>query len=332
MRYLLPLLAALMLLPAAADTRSDFLKIVQPRKTDLNPEVRSSTVEGAFIREKVVIQSEPGQPVAMLVLRPREETSRRRSAVIVLHGTRGRKEGSEGWLKDLAFRGFVAIATDARWHGELAKADYEDAIIQAYKTGKGHPWLYDTVTDNVRVLDYLQTRPDIDPDRIGMMGISMGGMNTYLTAAADPRVKVAVPLIGVTSFGYQLETGKFAARAATLPKFHHAVAEALGETEINARVVREAWTKVLPGILDRFDCPRMLEQIAPRPLLICNGEKDERCPLESVQLCYHAAETAYAKAGATDHLRMIIAPDTGHAVTPAQHEAAVEWFVRWLKP
>jgi dienelactone hydrolase len=52
------------------------------------------------------------------------------------------------------------------------------------------------VTDTIRAIDYLQTRPDVDPERIGMMGISMGGMNTWLTAAADPRVKVAVPCIG----------------------------------------------------------------------------------------------------------------------------------------
>lgn len=258
--------------------------------------------------------------------------SARRPAVLVLHGTRGRKEGMDGWLSDLAARGFVACATDARHHGELATMDYEEAIIQAYRTGKGHPWLYETVTDTLRALDYLQTRPDVDPDRLGLMGISMGGMNTWLTAAADPRVKVAVPCIGVTSFAYQLESGQFGPRVATLPRFHAAVAEALGEKEVNARVVREAWSQVLPGILDRFDCPQMLAQIAPRPLLILNGEKDDRCPLEGVKRCYAAAEAAYRKQGAADRLRLMVAPDTGHAVTPEQRAAALEWFARWLKP
>jgi dienelactone hydrolase len=314
----------------AAETRKEFLKLVAPRQADLSPEVRPLETGPELVKEKVTFTSEPGQKVAMLVLRPRDAAPRRRPAVIVLHGTRGRKEGSEDWLQALAARGFVACATDARWHGELARGDYEDAIIEAYKTGHGHPWLYETVTDTIRAIDYLQSRPDVDGERIGLMGISMGGMNTWLTAAADPRVKAAVPCIGVTSFAYTLESGQIGPRCGTLPKFHRAVADALGEKEINARVAREAWSRVLPGILDRFDCPRMLEAVAPRPLLILNGEKDDRCPLEGVRRCYAAAEAAYKAQNASDHLKMILAPDTGHAVTGEQRQAALAWFERWL--
>jgi dienelactone hydrolase len=313
-----------------ADTRRELLKIVVPKPTPLAPEAKPGEPLGDFLRETVTITSEPGQRVSMLILRPKDAEPRRRPAVVVLHGTRGRKERMEDWLREIAARGFVAVATDARWHGEGASGDYEDAIIRAYRTGKGHPWLYETVTDTIRVLDYLQTRPDIDPQRLGMLGISMGGMNTWLTAAVDPRVKVAIPCIGVTSFGYQLENEKYAPRVATLPRFHQAVAEAMGEKEVNAKVVREAWGKLLPGIVDRFDCPRMLEAIAPRALLILNGGKDDRCPIEGVELCYQAARQAYRKAGAEDRLKMIVAPETGHAVTPDQRQTALQWLERWL--
>jgi dienelactone hydrolase len=319
-------------LPGLGETRREFRKLIAPKKAALAPEVQVLETGPELIREKVLFTSEPGQRVAMLVVRPNDTTLRRQPAVIVLHGTRRKKEGQEPLLKELAARGFVACATDARWHGELAKGEYEEAIIQAYRTGKGHPWLYETVTDTIRTLDYLQTRPDVDGKRIGLIGFSMGGMNAWLTAAADRRVQVVVPCIGVTSFAYQLETGRFAARAATLPRFHRAVADTLGEKEINERVVREAWSRLLPGILDRFDCPRMLEAIAPRPLLILNGEKDDRCPLEGVRRCYAAAEAAYRKRGASECLKMIVAPDTGHAVTPEQRTAALEWFEQWLKP
>jgi len=331
----LSFLLAAAALASPADTRREFLRIVAPQKTDLAPEVQLLEAGAELVKERVVIHTEPGQRAAMLVVHPKVSAIapvRRRPAVIVLHGTRGRKEANETLLRELAGRGYVACATDARWHGELAKTPYEDAIIEAYRSKRGHPWLYETVTDTLRVLDYLQSRPDVDGARIGMIGFSMGGMNTWLTAAADPRVAVAIPCIGVTSFGYQLESGRFAARAATLPKFHRAVADALGEPEVNARVAREAWSTLLPGILDRFDCPRMLEAIAPRPLLILNGEKDDRCPLEGVQRCYAAAEAEYRKAGALDRLKMIIAPDTGHAVTADQRTAALDWFDRWLKP
>lgn len=314
----------------------EFLKLVAPPTgTALNPETHAldeipgmGRVKGLRC-EKVYFQSVPGERVAMLVIQP-SDNAERRPAVLALHGTRGNKEGMAPMLCDLAKRGFVACATDARWHGKLAKSDYEEALIAAYRTGKGHPWLYETVTDTIRALDYLQSRPDVDGDRMGMIGISMGGMNTWLTAAADPRVKVAVPCIGVTSFGYQLESGQFRPRTDTLPKFHRAVAAALGEAEVNERVAREAWSKLLPGILDRFDCPQMLAAIAPRPLLILNGEQDDRCPLEGVYRCYEAAERAYRKQNSTERLKMNIAPNTGHAVTASQREEAYRWFERWL--
>ncbi|MGV3723818.1 MAG: alpha/beta hydrolase family protein [Actinomycetota bacterium] len=327
----LTFLAAAAATADAAQTRTEFLALVRPKSAPLRSTVERLAPTGDLIREKVYFQSEPGQRVAMLVVRPKN-ASRRRPAVLALHGTRGRKEGMEPWLTELAGRGFVACATDARWHGELAQGDYEDAIIESYRTGKGHPWLYETVTDTIRALDYLQTRTDVDGERIGMIGISMGGMNTWLTAAADPRVKVAVPCIGVTSFGYQLEKSQHGPRCATLPRFHQAVAKSLGEPTVTARVARKAWSKVLPGIADRFDCPRMLEAIAPRPLLILNGEDDDRCPLEGVRQCYAAANAAYKKAGAADRLKLIVAPDTGHRVTDAQQTAALDWFVRWLRP
>lgn len=47
------------------------------------------------------------------------------------------------------------------------------------------------------LLDYLEMRPDIDSTRIGMTGISLGGMHSWLTAALDERVSVAAPMIGV---------------------------------------------------------------------------------------------------------------------------------------
>jgi len=328
----LPLVVAVAAAGDARQTREQFLELVRPRKTELQPEVVALGESGGLVREKVFFQSEPGQRVAMLIVRPKSPALVKRPVVLALHGTRGRKEGMESWLIDLASRGFVACATDARWHGELAKGDYEDAIIQSFRTGKGHPWLYETVTDTIRAIDYLQTRPDVDGERIGMIGISMGGMNTWLTAAADPRVKVAIPCIGVTSFGYQVEHAQHQARCATLPRFHQVVADALGEPQITPRVAKEAWDKVLPGITGRFDCPAMLVAIAPRPLLILNGEKDERCPLESVRQCYATAEAAYRSAGAADHLKMDVAPNTGHQVTEAQKALALDWFVRWLKP
>ena len=62
---------------------------------------------------------------------------------------------------------------------------YQSAMLRAYRTGKDHPFLFDTVWDVMRLIDYLETRQDVDALRIGLTGISKGGMEAYLAAAAD---------------------------------------------------------------------------------------------------------------------------------------------------
>ena len=72
-----------------------------------------------------------------------------------------------------------------------------------------HPFLLDTVYDLWRLADYLITRPDVQAHRIGMMGISMGGIETWMAASVDKRIKVAVPVIAAQSFKWSLENDKW---------------------------------------------------------------------------------------------------------------------------
>ena len=104
----------------------------------------------------------------------------------------------------------------------------------------------------------------------------------------------------------------------------------MGEAEVNARVCRELWNKVIPGILDEFDCPSMIRLFAGRPLLILNGELDLNCPIGGAQVAFAAAEKAYRDAGASERLKIMVAPATGHKVTDEQRQAALEWFDKWL--
>ena len=59
------------------------------------------------------------------------------------------------------------------------------------------PFLLDNVWDVMILLDYLETRPDVDSARIGITGVSLGGMHSWLAAALDERIAVAAPMIGV---------------------------------------------------------------------------------------------------------------------------------------
>lgn len=332
--------------PAPAEVKAAFLKLLDRPKVLFNiGDIETKREEGGFIAEHFSFASEKKpdgtlERVPVLLVRP-EKRAKKLPAVIVLHGTGGTKEGQKPWLLHLAQRGIIGVAIDARYHGERVGVEkgseaYQAAITRAWKAKPGehqeHPFYYDTCWDLWRTVDYLQTRDDVDPDRIGMIGFSMGGIQTWLAAAVDDRVKVAVPAIGVQSFRWSLENDKWQNRARTIQKAHDETAHDLGEKEVNARVCRVLWSKVIPGILDQFDCPSMIRLFAGRPLLILNGELDGNCPLEGAKLAFASAELAYKVKEAEDHLKIMVAKDVGHAVTNEQRLAALAWFEKWLKP
>ena len=170
----------------------------------------------------------------------------------------------------LADRGFMAIAIDGRYHGEregeggsLSTA-YASVILKAYRTRGERPFFYDTVLDVMRLIDYLETRPDVDPTRIGLGGLSKGGIETYLAAAVDPRVAAAVAERAVQGFKWALDHGAWDSRAWTFRDALEATASE-SKTQVNAAFVRQFYDRVAPGIYGEFDAPAMLPLVAPRP-------------------------------------------------------------------
>jgi len=101
---------------------------------------------------------------------------------------------------------------------------------------------------------------------------------------------------------------------------------------VDAPFVRTFYDRVVPGIYGEFDGPMMLPLIAPRPLLVINGDQDALTPLAGVQESAAAAERAYRLAQAQERFELFVEPDTGHAFTRHAQEATIDWFVRWLKP
>jgi fermentation-respiration switch protein FrsA (DUF1100 family) len=184
----------------------------------------------------------------------------------------------------------------------------------------------------MRLVDYLGTRPEVDPARIGLMGISKGGIETYFASAADTRIACSVPCIGVQSFNWALQNDKWQARIKTVQKGFDAAANSAGVDNPDAAFVRTFYDRVVPGIYNDFDGPVMLTLITPRPLLIINGDKDPNTPLEGVMLAAESARKAYDAANVPDHFKQIVERDTPHKVNPDAFEAAVAWFEKWQKP
>lgn len=302
---------------ASVLTRTAFLHLLDRPRVPLSPEVKTLPGTGGLTYEHFTVAAEPGERVPGILLK--RESSVRRPAVVVLHGTGGSKEGQITLLKTLAGRGFVAVAIDGRYHGErqdgTGAARYADAMLQTYRTGVGHPFLYDTVWDVMRLIDYLETRPDVDAARIGVIGFSKGGMETYLAAAVDPRIAVAVPLIGVQSFRWALDNDAWASRVGTFQAAIDGAAKDAGVARIDAAFVRTFYDRVVPGIYAQFDGPAMLPLIAPRPLLVINGDSDARTPLPGLRNCITPTEQAYRNAKAADKFAFYLQKDTGHTVT-----------------
>ncbi len=320
-----------------AQVKAGFLKLLDRPKVPLDVKITASKNLGdGTVLETLTFASEKKadgaiERVPTILLRP-AKTQGRMPAVIVLHGTGGNKDSQLGFMKDLVKRGIIGVAIDARYHGgrgSKGAAAYNDAIAKAWKTKPGepmeHPFYYDTVWDLWRLADYLESRDDIDAKRLGMIGFSMGGIQTWLAASVDDRIKVSVPAIAVQSFRWSLENDQWQGRANTIKLAHTEAAKDLGESAVNQKVCRTLWTKIIPGILDDYDCPSMMRLFAGRPVLIVSGTKDANCPYGGAKVAIASAEQAYKDAGQADKLRVMV-EEVGHMVTAKQRAAALDWF------
>ena len=181
-------------------------------RTPLHPRITGTIRMDGFRIEKLIYQSVPGVYVPALVYVP-EDGKQKHPAILVPagHSTNG-KVHYQGLCQRLVQRGYIVIAWDPVgqgersqfWDAKAGKSRYnlicaEHAIMGnlAYLAGTNLArW---EVWDGIRAVDYLLTRPDVDPDRINITGTSGGGFQAAHIAALDKRIKVAVPSCYITS-------------------------------------------------------------------------------------------------------------------------------------
>ncbi len=311
---------------AVADRRASFLaqlRAVVGEVPPLDPRLEPPKSSGGIVEQDFSIASTASWRVPGTLRRP-ASAGGRLPVLICLHATGSDRTSGDvvSITTTMTGRGFLTVAISGRYFGRPGGNDaYIAAMKAAYRSpGQDYPFLYDTVWDVVRTIDYLVTRDDVDPARIGLTGISKGGMETYLAAAVDPRVAAAAPIIGIQSFKWGLENDAFQARAQSL-------GGAVPDPN-SAASARMFYDRVAPGLVDRYDCPDMLPLIAPRPLIVLSGTRDARNAIRGVELAVEAARAAYTAAGAADHL--VYAPaDVGHESGPFR-DPAMAWMERWL--
>ncbi len=327
--------------PSFEKLAKEFRSLLQRPAVDFRPSFTKYATDSVLI-EKGFIYSEETEKVPILIYKPINSTTKSFPVVICLHGTGGNKEDEN--IKRLLYHfsriGIMGVAIDARFHGEripggaTGSKEYVEAIIKAWKNtdakNQKHPFLYDTVYDLWRLTDYLVTRPDVQAKRIGMMGISMGGIETWMAASVDKRIRVAVPVIAAQSFKWSLENQQWQGRARTIWKVHEQVAKDLGDSAVNENSVKVLWDKLLPGIIDVYDCPSMIRLFSPRPLLLLSNEMDLNCPLPGAELAFKAATLSYQSENAGSKLKVHVTPGEPHRFLPEHLQMTIAWFKEWL--
>lgn len=326
--------------PSIESVEKNFRALLQRPTVDFLPAIKSFQTD-SVITEKGFIYTEKNERIPLVIYKPLSTGEKSLPVVICLHGTGGSKD--QPYIRDLLFRltklGFMGVAIDARYHGERItnptdKNSYQEAIIKAWKNKDAatqeHPFYFDTVYDLWRLTDYLTTRPDVQANRIGMTGISMGGIETWMAASVDDRIKVSVPIIAAQSFKWSLENDRWQGRVGTIQGAHEQAAKDLGHAAVKKENVKALWDKIIPGITDQFDCPSMIRLFAPRPLLLLNTELDVNCPLPGAKIVFKSATEAYRSKNALDKLQINVQPGEPHRFTPEHLEMTIAWFSKWL--
>lgn len=301
--------------------RADVLREMQtvmgplPDRTKFPPAdlkvLETTTLDGGLVRQKVEYATDrPENRVRAWLFLPGGEPMRR-PAVLCLHQTIGIGKDEPAGLGgsanlhyaiELGQRGFVTLAPDYPSFGEYR---YDFPAEHGYISGS-----MKAIADNLRAVDVLQSLPQVDPERIGCIGHSLGGHNTMFTAAFDDRIKAMVSSCGFTRFHKYYE-GKLAGwtSARYMPRIasaHHNNPDEMP-----------------------FDFPEIVAVFAPRPFLACSPRHDGNFEVSGVRDTLAAARPIYDLYGSTDKLQALY-PDCGHDFPPEIREAAYRFLAKSL--
>lgn len=269
-------------------------------------EVKSAEVQkNDVVREKVLFPGwDPYEPVSAYVYR--KAKAERLPVVIFIHGMGANKSWQADWHRQLAERGFAVIAIDAHLSGDRAIA----TSIGGIKAEQNWVWPHQTVVNHTandvsRILDLLPTRPEFDPQRVAVLGFSMGGATTMVLAWREPRISVVMPICGCVDFWWdvtKIEPG---------PKQEAKIAE------FTPRL------RQLTGSLDS-NTPARMDAILPKALLLLNGGKDGGIDIRSIRKFADEIRPRYKDL--TDRFDFFEDKDVGHEFTNAMKERAIQWL------
>lgn len=275
-----------------------------PEKAPLEPEIEYSVRENGIIRERIVFNSEEFMSVPCHVLKPEKIKSDGSSpAILCSHGhgpfgkdsvagfcsspeiSKNAKDHNYNYAEQMAKHGFLTISPDLRVFGErrdgLDPFPGRDPCNVNFIKGAilGIYTLTLNIWDMKCCIDYLETRPEVDKNRIGMMGLSQGGTMTTFTSAVEERIKAADIICYVNPW-----------------------------MEFGIKRANFCGSQIVPNIYRYFDTDDIAGLIAPRPLLLEMGIYDNCFFLQDTLKGFEGVKRIYEAAGAGDKLWADIFP------------------------
>ncbi len=281
------------------------------RKVPLDLRVEGEETLAKVVRKRITFAVEKDDRVTAYLLIPRDLKGKA-PAMLCLHQTtrigKGEPAGVGGlpnlhYALELAERGYVALAPDY--------PNFGDYKVDAYARG------YDSATmkgiwNHRRAVDLLQALPEVDGERIGCIGHSLGGHNALFVAAFDPRLKVVVPSCGFNSF-FKYQKGNLTgwSHKGYMPR----IADVYGRDAAK-----------MP-----FDFTEVVAALAPRAVFINAPLRDDNFEVGGVRDCVAAAGPVYRLLGAAENLEAVY-PDAGHDFPQDVRQKAYAFIDRHLRP
>ena len=282
-----------------------------PDRTPLRPQVVGVAEEADFRVEKLHFQSSPGVYVTASLYLPLA-IEQPLPTVLYVCGHALVKAGSVSFGNKVGYQhhgawyarnGYACLTIDTLQLGEI-----EGIHHGTYKYNR---WWWNAygytpagveAWNCIRALDYLETRAEVDKNRIGVTGRSGGGAYSWWIAALDDRIKCAVPVAGITTLRNHVVDG----------------------------CVEGHCDCMFMVNLFQWDYATVTALVAPRPLLISNSDKDTIFPLEGVVEIHRQTRHIYELYGKPEHLGLQIT-EGPHKDTQELRVQAFRWLNRWLK-
>lgn len=272
-----------------------------PERTPLNARVTRTLPGSGYRVENVIFESRPGFFVVGNLYLPEGAGPFPAMVNPIGHWGLGKVvEQVQSRCIGLARRGVAAFAIETVGAMErAAPGNHHDVGLASVLVGQTDVGVQ--VWDAMRAVDYLQSRPEIDSNRIGSTGVSGGGLITLYLSALDERIVCAVPVCYVVTYDSLWSTGIW-----------HCVCSHF------------------PGLLTRADMGQVAALVAPRPQLLMHGTQDDMFVTWGSRLAYQETREIYALYRAEERVRLFES-DCPHDYNQEMREVMYGFVARWLQ-